>query len=428
MHAYMVHLREVKNIKIMLKRFVYKTLKHRHFWRDTNFDELGELYINTLFRGLALSITGLFVPVYLLQLHYPITPILELVAWYFTLRGVGLDILSAYTVARFGPKHTLAVGYGLLIASTVSFLTLPHHHWPVWLLGGLWGASASFFFVPFNVGFSKVKHSRHGGKEVGYVNIMDKLGQGVGPLVGGIVATIFGGQYVFVVGVIFLIIGIVPLFKTAEPIKLKQRLDFRGMDATNLKRDVISFAAMGIENNICLFLWPLFLGLFVITDKTVYAKLGVLTFVSLMFGIFSAYVVGRMIDHYKGRKLLRYSAITNSLLHLIRPFVASYPSAFGINLVNEFITPGYRMPYFKAYYDASDDYPGHRIVYLSSLEAISSMSKATMWWLLFLLSTLLSARYVTTAGFLIAAVASLVIMLERYKSLNRRPIMKVEHE
>lgn len=412
----------------MLKKVIYRLLRQRHFWRDVNFDELSELYINTLFRGLALSITGLFVPVYLLQLHYAITPILEVVAWYFTLRGLGLDILSAYTVARFGPKHTMTIGYGLLILSTLSFLTLPHYHWPILLLGGLWGASASFFFVPFNVGFSKVKHRRHGGKEIGYVNIMDKIGQGIGPLIGGIFATIFGGQYVFVVGVVFLVMGIIPLFRTAEPVKIKQHLDFRGLDVTHLKRDVLSFAAMGVENNICLFLWPLFLGLFVITDKTIYAKLGILTFVSLLLGIFASHFIGRLIDRQKGRKLLRYAAATNSLLHLTRPFVTSYPAAIGVNLVNETITPGYRMSYFKAYYDAADDHPGHRIVYVSSMEAIASISKATMWWLLILLSTLLSARSVTTLGFMMGAAASWVIMLERYKSLDARAYNKVSHD
>src|SRR4051812_4626627 len=107
MHSYMVHLREVKNINIMLQKIIYRTLRHRHTWRDVGWDELSELYINTLFRGLALSITGLFVPVYLLQLHYPLISILAVVAWYFTFRGVVLDILSGYSVARIGPKHTM---------------------------------------------------------------------------------------------------------------------------------------------------------------------------------------------------------------------------------------------------------------------------------------------------------------------------------
>ena len=402
----------------MLKRTVYRVLRHRHFWRE-DFDELNELYVNTMFRGLALSITGLFVPVYLLRLQYPLVSILAVAAWYFTFRGLLFDIVSAYTVARVGPKHTLATGYGLLIGSTSLFLTLPHYHWPVWLLGGLWGASASFFFVPFNVDFSKVKHSKYGGKEVAYVNIMDKIGQILGPLVGAIVATIFGAPYIFLAAAILLIIGIVLLFRSAEPVKLRQHLDYKGLKVDHIKRDIISFAAMGIENNICLYLWPLFLGLFVITDSTVYAKLGGLISASLVIGIFAAHFLGKAIDDHRGRRMLRSFAVANALLHLYRPFIQTYPVAIGVNMVNETVTPGYRMPYFKAYYDAADDHPGYRIVYLSSLEAISSLSKAVLWWLLLLLATVFSAKTVTTTGFLIAAVASCLIMLERYKTLGR---------
>lgn len=406
----------------MLKEAIYRLLRQRHFWREVGFDELGELYINTMFRGLALSLTGLFVPVYLLQLHFSVTAILEVVAWYFTFRGLFCDVLSGYTVAKIGPKHTLTIGYGLLILSTLTFLTLSHITWPIWLLGGLWGLSSSFFFVPFNVDFSKVKHSRHGGKELGYVNIMDRVGQILGPLIGGIVATLFGGQYIFLAAALVLVIGVIPLLSTAEPVRLNQHLDFKGFKANQLKRDALSFAAMGVENNICLYLWPLFLGLFIIRDSTVYAKLGGLVSISLVVGIFSAYAIGKLIDKRRGRALLRRATILNSSLHLMRPFIQTYPVALGVNIANETITPGYRMPYFKGYFDAADDYPGHRIVYLTSLESIASIAKATMWWILVLLSGVLSARNLTTLGFLIAAVASLTIMTERFKSLNPRRI------
>lgn len=84
------------------------------------------------------------------------------IAWYFTFRGLLWDTLSSYTTARIGPKHTMLIGYALLISSTALFLTLPAVAWPIWLLGGVWGASSSFFLIPFNVDFSKVKHSDHG--------------------------------------------------------------------------------------------------------------------------------------------------------------------------------------------------------------------------------------------------------------------------
>lgn len=410
----------------MFKKIVYKLLRHRHFWRDVGFDELSELYISIMFRSLSISITGIFVPVYLLQLHYNLTQILAVVAWYFTFRAVFTDVSSAYTIARIGPKHTMLIGYLLIILSTGMFWSLPHIHWPIWLLGGVWGASASFFFVPFHVDFSKVKHAEHGGKELGFLYIIERIGSAAGPLVGGILATLFGAQYIFLIAAILLLVGFVPLLRTAEPVKLKQHLDFKGFKIDHLKRDFISVAGVGIENAFTSYIWPLFLGLFVLTGSSVYAKLGIISSVSFVVSISSSQAIGRLIDRRQGRKLLQASATINAMLHVARPFVSSLPWALAVNMTNEAVTPGYRMPYYKGLYDAADDLPGYRIVYITGVEWVASITKATAYWILVILSLAVSARSVMSAGFLIAAVASCVIMLERFRALTPGVYNKVK--
>lgn len=412
------------DINGMLKSIIYRMLRHRHFWRYAGFDELSELYVSMMFRSLSISLTGLFVPIYLLQFHFSVTAILMVMAWYFTFRAVISDLLSAYTVAKIGPKHTILAGYLILILSTAIFLTLPEIRWPIWLIGSMWGMSASFFFIPFHVDFSKVKHSLHGGKELGFINIMERIGFAIGPVIGGVVATVFGAQYIFLLAVVLLFIGITPLFHTAEPTKLNQTLDFNGFKVDGLKSDFISVMGFGIENTLTLYMWPLYLGIFVLTGGAVYAKLGAISSISFVVSIFAAHSIGKLIDQKHGRQLLRVSAVSNAVLHLFRPFAASLPVALGVNLANETVTPGYRMPYIKGWYDAADDLPGHRIVYIAAMEMMSSIAKATMWWTLVVVSVAVSARSVMMIGFLIAAAASLLITTERFKALNNRAYNK----
>lgn len=403
----------------MIRKLVHIIFQHRHFWRDVGFDELSELYISMMFRGLAISLTGLFVPVYMLQLGYDATAVMMVVAWFFTVRFVILDILCAYTIAKIGPKHTMLVGYIFLICSTVMFLTIQSAQWPLWLVGSVWGASASFFFIPFHVDFSKVKHKKHGGKELGFVQIMERTGAALGPVIGGIIATLFGAQYIFLIATVLLIVGVVPLFRTAEPVKIRQQLSFATLPYRRLKRDYLSVFALGIENTLCIFLWPLFLGLFILVDNTVYTKLGFLSTVSIVISILAAYFIGKTIDKHKGRSLLRFSAMANAALNVIKPFTTTFPVAFGISVANEAITTGYRMPYCKGWYDAADDLPGYRIVYISSMEWVSSVAKGMVWWFLVLLTAFLATGTVITIGFFIAAIASCLIMLERFKALDR---------
>jgi len=402
----------------MIKKLVYRFLRHRHFWREVGFDELSELYVGMMFRGMAVSMSGLFVPLYLLGLDYSVTQILLVMAWYFTFRSLVFDLMTAFVVARFGPKHGLVVSHVLLITSTGLFLTLPHFGWPIWLLGGLWGAAQSFFFISFNVDFSKVKHTEHGGKELGYITIMEKSGAVLGPLIGGLIATFIGPQYIFLVTIVLLLGGLVPLFRTAEPVRTRQHLNFRALKLSDHIRDFVSMGGMGIEHNISIFMWPLFMGLFILSATAGYAQLGVLISVSFLVSIFAARATGKLIDERKGRSLLRFSAIANSAIHLARPFIGTYPIAFGINILNDIVTPGYRMPYLKGWFDAADDLPGFRIVYLTSMEMFGSLIKALLCWSLVILSLYLMPHRVLTIGFVLAAGMSLLMTTERFRALD----------
>lgn len=402
----------------MLQKLINRLLRRRHFWRNVGFDELSEIYVSMMFRGLAISLTGLFIPLYMLRLGYGVTDVALLATYYFVIRVAMADIAAAYMTARLGPKHTMLVGSGLLITSTMLFLTQPQLYWPLALLGFVWGASASFFFVPFHVDFSKVKHKEHGGKELGYVNIMEKLGYAIGPVLGGAVATIFGAQYIFLMATLLLVVGLVPLFRTAEPVRSHQQLDWKGLDVGRLRHDFASYAALGVENTLCIFLWPLYLGVFVLVGSAAYAKLGVLSSLAVVGSISSAFIIGKVIDNKKGRQLLRISAVLNALVHAIRPFIRSYGLSAVTNVANEGITTGYRMPYLKGLFDAADDLPGYRIVYIASIEWFGSAAKALAWAILTVLSTVTSAHIVMIAGFWIAGCASLLVMTERFKALS----------
>ncbi len=402
----------------MLNKIAHTIWRPRHPWRQMQFDELSELYVSMLFRGLAISMTGLFVPIYMIKLGYDLSSILFVIACYFTARFSLFDIAAAYTVARIGPKHSMLIGYILLACNTSMFLTIETIHWPLWLVGAIWGGSMSYFIIPFHIDFSKVKHSAHGGKELSYVQIMEKAGAALGPVVGGLIATFFGAQYLFLLATILIVFGIIPLFATKEPTKVRQHISFYSLPFRRLKRDYFSVTAFGIENTLSITLWPLFISLFVFVDSSVYAKIGLLSTVAIITGILAAYAIGKTIDNKKGRALLRVSVITNSIVHLIRPFVTTFTGAFMVTVSNDVLTSGYRMPYQKGWYDAADDLPGYRIAYIASMEWLSSLFKGLAWWFLLLITALFSDYTVLCIGFLIASIASLLVMTERFKALN----------
>lgn len=404
----------------MIKKVLHKLLKRRHFWREVEFDELSEIYISMMFRSLALSLTGIFVPLYMLKLGYTVQDVLILCTCYFGFRAVIFDMLSGFLVAKIGPKHTIVCSYLLLIVSTGLFLTLPNIDWPLWLVGGIWGGTSSLFCIPFHVDFSKIKHKAHGGKELGYVKIMEKFGGVIGPLIGGVVASLWGGQYIFLVAIVMLIVGGLPLLRTGEPVRTNQKLHFRTLKLKKIKWDLISFIGFGVELTISGSIWPLYLGTTVLASGAAYAKLGALASISVIAAMTAAYVIGKLIDKHHGRQLLRAGVVANALVHLFRPFVATYPTALATNIVNEGVTVSYNMPYTKGMYDAADDLPGHRIVYFVVMEMVSSIAKTLVWATFALLTIIYTDYTVLNIGFLVGALASLLMLSERFRALAIR--------
>lgn len=405
----------------MIKKLINGIFKPRHPWRTIDFDELSELYVSMLFRNLALSLVGIFVPIYLYQLGYSLVSILSFFGVFFTFR-IMWDFVGGFIVARLGPKHGMAISYILQVVALAMFTTMPYITWPIWIIAILWGGANSIFFIAYHVDFSKIKHSIHGGKELGNMNIMERIGAMLGPLVGGILATTAGPQYAFMAATVFFIFGTIPLFLSAEPVKVKQHLDFKGLHADTIKRDLLSYAALTVEHSIGLVLWPLFISLFVITGA-IYVKIGGLASLSAVIAVLTAYSIGKLIDNNRGALLLKYSAYANTAVHLARPFISTLTGATVLTAAQETLQTSMRMAYTKPMYDAADTHQGHRIVYIVGMESTGSLAKATVYWFLCIMATMLTAFTVLTVAFVIAAGASMLILVERFPAFRSNRII-----
>lgn len=401
----------------MLKSLLHRLIRQRHFWREVGFDELTELYISNMLRTFAVSLLAVFLPYYLHQNGYSFSAIFAFYGLFFVGRSVA-DIAAGYFVARYGPKHAIIISCILQTASSALLLTLPDYHWPSWFIAPLYGASASFFFIAYHVEFSKIKHTNHAGKELGEMQIFDRAATIAGPLMGGLVGAFWGPQYIFAIACVVLFASLWPLFRTPEQVRQHQRIDLRSVPIARLGRDYVSYVALGLENTLCINLWPMYLALFAL-GGSVYASLGILSSLAVVVSMVAAYFFGRHIDTRNARSLLRFMAFSNAVVYLWRPFVMGPLSALLTNVINEAVTTGYRMPYLKGMYAAADDLPGLRIAYIMTLEWMGTISKGTVWFVLAILAAGgVPGKTVIFIGFMLAGLASLLIATERFRALN----------
>lgn len=401
----------------MLKKIYYRYLKKRHYWRVVDFDELSEIYTTQLLRSLAISLVGIFVPVYLYKIGYSISDISIFFIFWAVSRLLLWAYVSAKIVARFGPKHSMAIAVAIQISYLALILSIESMLWPLWFIGVVGSFAYGLYLMAFEVDFSKIKHTEHGGKEIGYLQIFERFGAVLGPLIGGLIAGFFDPRYTIAIAIFVLCGSLIPLFLSDEPTRKHQNIKIIGFPFKRHIRDFIVTSAFTVENNISITIWPLFLGAFVIINNT-YESLGLLVATSTVASFLAVYVIGKLIDSHKGKLLLNTGAITNAIVHLFRPFVGNISQAFAVNLINEPVTSMYKMPFLKGKYDESDRVPGYRIVYYMISEMSAAIFNIIFWIILYILSNILNDKISLQLTFIIGAIMSIIITFQKYRALR----------
>ncbi len=353
----------------MIQQLIHRFLKRRHFWRYASFSEVAELYASRMMTMFAFRFVMAFGSVYLYKLGYEVTEIALFWALYYGVKTVAAGPI-ALLIARIGPKHGLLVA-NLLFAVGLACLMVAPVFGSTAILAWCFiqGFAGTLNNVCYLTDFSKVKHSKHAGKEIGYMNIVEKVAAGSSPLIGGVVASLFGPSWAFFLSITLFMLSAVPLFRTAEPVRTHQKISLRGFPWRRTWRSIRANTGFGVDVVASGVAWNLFISvaIFASDGDELYAKIGFFTSISLVVALAASYVFGRLVDHRQGLLLLRSSVIVNSLLHLLRPTVSSSTGIILTNAANEAAYTGYTLAFTRGEFDLADT-PGYRIVYLSLME------------------------------------------------------------
>lgn len=400
----------------MIHQIIHRLLLRRHFWRYATFSEVSELYASRMMRMMAINISAAFVSVFLYQNGYSI----QFIAGYWTLFyafKVIISLPAAKYAALFGPKHGILLSNLLYIPSMVIYAFVPEWGIPALIATAiLQGTSSALYDLCYLIDFSKVKNVEHAGKEIAYMNMVEKIAKGLSPFVGGLLAFLAGPEATMIAAAALFAFSSVPLFKTGEPVRTRQKLVFRGFPWRLAWRSFIAESAVGFDAIASGTVWSLLVavGILGVTGNKVYAELGALLSVVLLAALAASYVYGRLIDKRRGGELLRVTVVVNSLVHLVRPFVTSPVVVAGVNVANEAATTGYGMAFTRGMFDTAD-LSGHRITYLGCIEAVVNIG-ATCAGLLFLMFvTYMNEIDGMKAFFFVTAGVVLLIMTPKFR-------------
>ena len=350
----------------MIQTLIHRLLRHRHFWRYATFDEVAELYASRVMRLLAQFMINMFVAIYLYQQGYSLLFIAMYYAISFLFRGLIVYFVARF-VAKFGPKHGILTGNLLYIPALLAFPLVPDLGIPAIIFFGIFQSlSMVTFDLAYMVDFSKVKHVEHAGKEIGYMQIFERLAASLSPLIGGTVAFLIAPEATMWLSALLFAVASVPLFKTKEQVRVNQKLEFRHFPWRDTWRTIRAETAIGFDSVASNFTWIMFITvvIFASSGNDVYFSVGAFASITVVTSFFSAYAFGRIIDWRHGADLLKVATIANAITHAFRAFVTAPVGVAAANISNEIATTGYAMAYMRGIFDTADSAPGHRIVYL----------------------------------------------------------------
>lgn len=405
----------------MIRDIFHRLFIRRHFWRRATFSEIAELYTSRLLRMLALNLAASFMSIYLYQQGFSVIFIALFWSGVFGLKAL-LAIPAARIVAWFGAKHAILLSNIVYIPSMITFSLVSEYGGGLLAIVAVLQAFSSVLYtVAYNVDFSKVKSVEHAGKEIAYMNIVEKFTTGLSPLIGGILAFFVGPEIVLVITAVLFAIAAVPLLRTAEPERPRQKLKLTAVPRRLIRDISLAHWSYGFDVFTSGTAWSLYIAIFIIgigTGDEVYLANGILLSVVLLAALVASYVFGRLIDNRRGKELMRVAIVANALTHVTRPSVLSLFNVAALNVANETATTGYTMAYNRALFDNAD-LSGHRVAYLGVMDTIAnagaSMAAATLALLAFWLGEQLGLE----SFFYVTAGVVLLILTARFPMFRR---------
>jgi YQGE family putative transporter len=297
------------------------------------------VYLGDLFRRLATSLIGLYIPIYIFK---ETGNLANIAFYYFIYAFIGFisNYPGALLVRKIGVDWSVALGTFFRGLFILFLIFASNNKIFFWLSAFFFGLCQPFDWLPYYYAIARVSFiKRVYGRIASLSTLVAKLSGILGPIIGGIIITNLGFLWLYVIAACVLIFAaVIPFFDDFE----KKGMYVNGKELIKSIRDP-GFAKHFFAYTLEMFdlianmiLWPVFLLMAVGTVE----KSGLLQTASLLLGMVITYFTGRFVD--KGNiKMMRLGSMLQAIgwwgRYLLRSsfglFVANTSYSIGITLI-----------------------------------------------------------------------------------------------
>lgn len=341
---------------------------HRH-------DQFNEVFLSRTVRSLAVSLVGFFVPIYIVNSYggnvedaFPLIIAYFLVVYFFRLT---LAIPAAKLVSYLGTKTSLVLAGFVNIAWLASLIFLDQSTAVLFASAILYGINSQIFFTSHHAHFSISTKKSKSSKQMSNVLIMRKVAASLGPLIGGVIATVYGFQYALIAGMLVTLISLLFL-------DIRHDLHLNGFRLQNVFKDFNSKQGMalfgwGMQSFITLSAWPLFISLLIGS----YDGIGLVVTASLLLSIVIMHLTGAHGSTSSEKRQLKLGSRASAGVHIFRAGASNPFLVGGINFLNDIAYSIIAVPFIDSYYSSAKR-KKRTLSFIAGMEMMNSLGVLTM--------------------------------------------------
>ncbi len=280
---------------------------------------------------------------------------------------------------------------------------IPAHPQLLYLAAIVGGIAENMFWMARHIDVATITSSFNTTKKFSNILLFSTIAQALAPLFGGLTASLFGIEYALLGASIGLLIAVLPLLKTPEPV-VPRKAEFRIFKAAP-KRHMIASFAINAQTVIAALQWPFFI--FLIVQS--YGDVGIVSSASLLLVIVLLVYLSRLKNSNKNKQMLRTGSSMRSGVHLSRTLAQSFTAAMGINILGDLTDTLVSVPYAVNFYESARKYDIH--AYLVDMEIFANLGQAAPWIVLLIASSAFGLKTALIAMFILAALLTPLLRL-----------------
>lgn len=288
------------------KRCLVYSGSMRIWHRDV--DSVHAFYVNGLLRSLFMSMTTIFIPLFIytqgMSKWGSFNKALLLVALYFIVeRALIIFIVFPLSklIERIGFRRSISLSVVFLMGYTIALLlTSRNLNWL--LLAVLFGSlQIPMYWISRDSALSQDIPDKEMGRKIGYIAVLENISGLLGPFSGGAIVAFFGYQMLFIVAFAILLLSAIPLWWMPHHTH-KNGVSISGFwyfltNGRYLHQAVANFG-IAINDYGSAVIWPLILFLQGIQDKSLGAIYSIVAIVTIAV----QYATGKWFDKLRSKK------------------------------------------------------------------------------------------------------------------------------